>query len=284
MREGGVIDVSGNPDYAPHDVPEPNGGYIAVAAGLVHAIALRGNGSIEVWGFCGAGAHHVPQPNTDWIAVAAGGYSSMGLKSDGALYKWGCFPEEDQVIEPGTRFIAMACHYQHALAVREDGSVLAWGSNEFGQLNVPEPNSGFVAVACTADSSVGLKADGTIVVWGKTGPVAEPNGDFVSIAANNWDAYAIRSTRCQVSTECDDGNPCNGIEICVNGICQPGVPRCEPADFDLDGQVGPADLAQLLAHWGQCPAKGPCIGDIAPPGGDGAVGPADLAQLLAHWG
>jgi hypothetical protein len=59
---------------------------------------------------------------------------------------------------------------------------------------------------------------------------------------------------------------------------------CAIGDLTGDGQVGPADLAQLLAHWGQCPAKGPCIGDIAPPGGDGAVGPADLAQLLAHWG
>jgi hypothetical protein len=54
--------------------------------------------------------------------------------------------------------------------------------------------------------------------------------------------------------------------------------------FDLtgDGVVGPADLAQLLAHWGQCPAPpAQCPWDLS---GDDIVGPADLAQLLAHWG
>jgi probable HAF family extracellular repeat protein len=54
-----------------------------------------------------------------------------------------------------------------------------------------------------------------------------------------------------------------------------------PGDLNGDGQVGPADLAQLLATWGQCPTPPePCPADLT---GDGAVGPADLAQLLAHW-
>jgi hypothetical protein len=50
------------------------------------------------------------------------------------------------------------------------------------------------------------------------------------------------------------------------------------ADFDGNGHVGPADLAQLLASWGQCSA---CAADLD---GDETVGPADLAQLLARWG
>jgi ligand-binding sensor domain-containing protein len=55
-------------------------------------------------------------------------------------------------------------------------------------------------------------------------------------------------------------------------------------DFNGDGAVGAADLAELLAQWGECPTKGPCIADIAPQGGDGEVGPSDLAELLARWG
>ena len=81
------------------------------------------------------------------------------------------------------------------------------------------------------------------------------------------------------------------IYVLANGT---GIPfestgvvlRIEPqtGDFNGDGEVGPFDLAQLLAQWGACPAKGPCPADLAPPGGDGDVGPADLAELLANWG
>jgi hypothetical protein len=51
-----------------------------------------------------------------------------------------------------------------------------------------------------------------------------------------------------------------------------------PADVNHDGQVGPADLAQLLAAWGPCQA---CAADF---NHDGIVGPYDLAQLLSQWG
>jgi hypothetical protein len=52
-----------------------------------------------------------------------------------------------------------------------------------------------------------------------------------------------------------------------------------PGDFDGDLLVGAADLAQLLALWGPCPA--PCPADLD---GDGSVGPVDLATTLARWG
>jgi probable HAF family extracellular repeat protein len=58
------------------------------------------------------------------------------------------------------------------------------------------------------------------------------------------------------------------------------TPMQPPVVGDLtgDGVVGPADLAALLASWGNC---GTCPADLS---GDGIVGPADLAQLLANWG
>ncbi len=48
------------------------------------------------------------------------------------------------------------------------------------------------------------------------------------------------------------------------------------ADLNADGNVGPADLASLLASWGQ-----PGAGDLD---NSGAVESADLAVLLAAWG
>lgn len=46
-------------------------------------------------------------------------------------------------------------------------------------------------------------------------------------------------------------------------------------DLDGDGQVGPADLAGLLANWG-LPS-----GDVD---GDGVVGGSDIGAMLANWG
>ncbi|MCA9291201.1 MAG: DNRLRE domain-containing protein [Phycisphaerales bacterium] len=56
------------------------------------------------------------------------------------------------------------------------------------------------------------------------------------------------------------------------------MPKGTPGDLDGSGTVGPADLAILLAAWGQCEE---CPEDLD---GDGIVGPADLAILLANWG
>ncbi len=59
-------------------------------------------------------------------------------------------------------------------------------------------------------------------------------------------------------------------------VAFPDVP-C-PADFNGDGIVNAADLAQLLGNWG--PGSDPFY-DID---GDGVVGAGDLAQLLGLWG
>ena len=51
-----------------------------------------------------------------------------------------------------------------------------------------------------------------------------------------------------------------------------------PADFDADGDVDAADLADLLVAWGPNP------GHLADFDGDGDVDAADLAQVLVTWG
>jgi hypothetical protein len=54
-----------------------------------------------------------------------------------------------------------------------------------------------------------------------------------------------------------------------------------PADFNHDGFVGPADLAQLLAAWG--PVAPPLLSREEDLNHDAAVGPFDLALLLSSW-
>ena len=60
------------------------------------------------------------------------------------------------------------------------------------------------------------------------------------------------------------------ITVCNVGNCAP--------DFNDDGQVGPYDLAVLLANWG---CSDFCPGDL---NCDGAVGVMDLNMLLVNWG
>lgn len=53
-----------------------------------------------------------------------------------------------------------------------------------------------------------------------------------------------------------------------------------PADLTRDDEVGPADLAVILANWGPVP-PGDTVADL---NADGSVGPADLATVLDRWG
>ncbi len=53
-----------------------------------------------------------------------------------------------------------------------------------------------------------------------------------------------------------------------------------PGDLNSDGVVNAADLAVLLAMWGQCQTGSSCPADL---NGDGFVNAADLAMLLTSW-
>lgn len=54
-----------------------------------------------------------------------------------------------------------------------------------------------------------------------------------------------------------------------------------PADLNGDAVVDGADLASMLANWGDCPEGASCTADL---NSDGFVNGADLATLLANWG
>jgi len=98
--------------YGQCDVPAPNADFDAVAAGDVHSLGLKSNGTIVAWGGNYAGQCDVPAPNADFDAVAAGSYHSLGLKSD--------------------------------------GTIVAWGANGWGQCDVPAPNADFEEGAGTS--------------------------------------------------------------------------------------------------------------------------------------
>ncbi len=73
----------------------------------------------------------------------------------------------------------------------------------------------------------------------------------------------------------DHCGPCDGLLMRSGGDA--GHDPC-PTDLDHSGDIGAADLAELLGAWGPNP------GHPTDLDGDGEVGPLDLALVLGNWG
>ena len=80
LKSDGTIVAWGDNDYGQCNVPSPNAGFVAVAAGGYHSLGLKSDGTIVAWGCNGDGQCNVPSPNADFVAIAAGGYHSLGLR------------------------------------------------------------------------------------------------------------------------------------------------------------------------------------------------------------
>ncbi len=129
----------------------------AVAAGQIHTVALKTDGSAWAWGINGPGQLGLGDTinrdrpvrigaENDWDALAAGESHTLGLKRDGTLWAWGGNGQgalgtgeiDNAFLSPvrvGTDhdWTRIAAGYLQSLALKEDGSVWAWGYNEFGQ-------------------------------------------------------------------------------------------------------------------------------------------------------
>jgi alpha-tubulin suppressor-like RCC1 family protein len=152
----------GSSTYTPAQVAGAYGSQ-AIAAGSIHSLALRTDGTVRAWGHNGMGQlgtnsvsyeSSIPQAvhNLSGVrAIAAGCYHSLALKTDGTVWAWGSnswgqlgaftdnsFGQMESLIPvkvmnlSGVQAIAAGC--DHSLALGADGTVWAWGSNHHGQL------------------------------------------------------------------------------------------------------------------------------------------------------
>jgi len=167
LKQDGSIVAWGQNFYSQCNIPSPNSGFIAISAGWYHSLGLRQDGSIVAWGRNDYGQCNIPSPNTGFTAIAAGGLHSLGLKQDGSIVAWGNNDYGQRYVpSPNSGFIAISAGGYHSLGLKQDGSIVAWGANWYGQCNIPSPNSGFIAIAAGSNHSLGLKQDGSIVAWG----------------------------------------------------------------------------------------------------------------------
>ena len=170
LKEDGSIVAWGYNEFKQCIVPSPNSDFVAVSAGESHSLALRADGSIVAWGGNHKGQCSIPSPNNGFVGIATGYYHNLGLKANGSIVAWG-YNSYGQCDVPGpsTDFVAVSSGGEHSLGLKPDGSIVAWGRNLEGQCDIPTPNSDFVAVAGGAIHALGLKVDGSIVGWGSNG-------------------------------------------------------------------------------------------------------------------
>jgi hypothetical protein len=198
QTEQGVIVAWGDNGYGQCDVPAPNSGFVAIAAGPWHSLALKGNYSVVAWGANPCGECDVPSPNDDFVAVACGAGHSLALKSYGSIEGWGDNSwGQCNVPYPNAGFVAVAAGGAHGLGLKANGSIVAWGYSNFGADEAPYPNAGFVGVAAGAEHNLGLRADHSIVAWGWNGygqcNVPTPNTGFVVIAAGARHSLGLKA-------------------------------------------------------------------------------------------
>ncbi|HUI06512.1 MAG TPA: hypothetical protein VL486_05850 [Verrucomicrobiae bacterium] len=178
---------------------------ISVAAGSLHALALRADGKVSAWeddsyGQLGVGGLASGQTNlpiqsilpTQTVAIAAGGYYSIALDKDGAVWTWGA-GGSGQLGNGGTTnltvptlptnlssVVAIAAGYDHAIALAADKTVWTWGNNNSGQFGdgttterlTPVSVSGLsnvVAIAGGYSFTLAATSSGDVYAWGDNG-------------------------------------------------------------------------------------------------------------------
>ena len=102
---------------------------------------------------------------TDLVAVAAGSLHTVGLKADGSAVACGANDRGQCEVAAWRDLVAIAAGFEHTVGLKADGSVIACGANERGQCEV-SAWSEIVGIAAGGDHTVGLRADGRVTAVG----------------------------------------------------------------------------------------------------------------------
>lgn len=221
LQSSGRVVCWGNNQVGQATPPEGLEDVEAIAAGYDHSVALKRDGAVVAWGGNAYGQSHVPLGLGRVVAVSAGSLFTLALREDGTVSAWGNRANgAASVPAQVTNVVAISAGNNHALALRRDGSTIAWGSGDRGKTEVPADLSGVTAIAAGGSHSVALGLPAT--------PVIE--GPPVSVAARPWQSaeFKVRATGFDLRYQwLRDGQPVPGGTTSTLRI--PGTITCNAA-------------------------------------------------------
>jgi hypothetical protein len=299
LQEDGTLQKFGN------IADPPSGSFLAVSAGIGHAIAIRSDGRVVAWGSNIHGQATVPTDLPEAALIAASYTCSAFVDVDGRIHTWG-MDEGGQTVSPPGHFSAIDGGERHFIAISVSGEVMCWGQTSGA--NVPADLGPCIAVAAgggiiyqfTAGHSVAVRPNGSIRCWGDNsqGQCSVPVGldrvnavsaggpHTVALLANGtvraWGASANGQTAITSPPNVRLRKLATGEQSTFaisQSLNSEGNGPCCPTDLTHDGQVNGADLGAVLAFWGPNPAY-----QEADINADGRVDGTDLGALLASWG
>lgn len=98
------------------------------------------------------------------VSIAAGDLHSLALKADGSVVAWGDNSYgQTNVPASATNVIAIATECCHCLAIKTDGSVIAWGFNDSGETDIPA-SVDYPDVPVTIGGAVNANSPGSYVL------------------------------------------------------------------------------------------------------------------------
>jgi formylglycine-generating enzyme required for sulfatase activity/alpha-tubulin suppressor-like RCC1 family protein len=249
--------------------PADLGSCSSIAAGFLHSMAIKSDGTLLCWGAgttnAGSGYDYgqsiIPSELGPCSSISAGGIHSMALCNNGTVRCWGAgttntgaYPNYGQSIVPPDLgpCSSIAAGFSHSMAIRTDRTVLCWGAGttnaganyDYGQSIIPAELGPCSSIAAGGLHSIAIRIDGTVRCWGAgtTSSGSWPNfgqsivpadlGPCTRIAAGAFHSIALRS---------------NGVVRCWGAGTNPGS---SPSNNAYGQSTVPADL-------------GPCSGIAA---------------------
>lgn len=247
----------------PRVLPVPASGLLGVVGlvgGVVHTLALNGNGSVmaygrNLYGQLGDGTSTnrwapVPVLGLDDALAVSASHHSLALRANGTVWAWGRnnFGQlgdgttTDRWVPapvPGlTGVVAIACGEWHSLALRWDGTVWAWGRNVHGQLGdgarddrwQPIPIGGIervLGIAAGYDHSLATQAGGALLGWGANASgqlgdgTTEDRDVPTSVPVAGWVRAAVGGQFHSLALEGDPVYPVSGLVTLQDLVVSP---------------------------------------------------------------
>jgi hypothetical protein len=157
---------------------------VAVAAGSVHSLALKNDGTITRWGTAGT----IPA-YTNAVAISAGYNHSLLLQADGRVLAWPTAGTTIPLPVGLSNVVAISAGggwqgFLHSTALRANGELVAWGNNNaVGQLMVPASLLSASAISAGGGSTLAYLNDRspgfTVQPWDRL----VPSGTNVTLRA-----------------------------------------------------------------------------------------------------